>query len=160
MPIGVFVQRPDTTGSRVYENLGLTYVDCYDGTHFVLRGEPIDYGQAPAAGATAPAFQPFDTPSKPVAERLIQLREPRFSWAVWHAYHEKFSLCSLGYRLRGQSLALEAAHVIPFKDQGTSRDVRNGVLLCRNHHALYDGYAWAFDEDYRVIVAADKEFRV
>ena len=44
-------------------------------------------------------------------------------------------------------------------DRGTSVDVRNGLLLCGNHHVLFDAYAWAPDEDLRVRVADDGAFR-
>jgi hypothetical protein len=33
------------------------------------------------------------------------------------------------------------------------------MLLCRNHHTLFDEYAWTPDEDFRVMVAGDEEFR-
>jgi hypothetical protein len=69
------------------------------------------------------------------------------------------SLSEVGYRVRGRPLGLEAAHIIPVSDRGTSVDVRNGLLLCGNHHVLFDAFAWAPDEDLRVRVAADGPFR-
>jgi len=56
-------------------------------------------------------------------------------------------------------LGLEAAHIIPVSENGTSADVRNGVLLCRNHHVLFDEFTWTPDEDLRVHVADDEQFR-
>ena len=32
-------------------------------------------------------------------------------------------------------------------------------MLCRNHHSLFDSQLWAFDEDYKVLVADDRPFR-
>ena len=75
------------------------------------------------------------------------------------AYHERCSLCEVGYRVRGRPLGLEAAHIIPVREHGTSADVRNGLLLCANHHVLFDEFAWAPDEDLRVHVADDEQFR-
>ncbi len=54
---------------------------------------------------------------------------------------------------------MEAAHIIPVEDRGTSADLRNGILLCRNHHSLFDSYLWTFDEDYKVTVTEDRDFR-
>ena len=86
-------------------------------------------------------------------------RDQRFGVVVRMAYHERCSLCEVGYRVRGRPLGLEAAHIIPVRENGTSADVRNGVLLCRNHHVLFDEFAWAPDEDLRVHVADDAPFR-
>jgi len=83
----------------------------------------------------------------------------RFGVAVRRAYKEKCSLCEVGYRVHGRIVGLEAAHIIPVENRGTSLDVRNGILLCRNHHILFDEYAWVPDEDLRVLVTADDEFR-
>ena len=88
-----------------------------------------------------------------------QLRDQRFGVVVRRAYHERCSLCEVGYRVRGRPLGLEAAHIIPVSEKGTSADVRNGLLLCRNHHVLFDAFAWAPDEDLRVHVAEDAPFR-
>jgi putative restriction endonuclease len=65
----------------------------------------------------------------------------------------------VGYRLHGTSLALDAAHIIPVEAQGVIADVRNGLLLCKNHHSLFDNYAWTLDEDLRVLLTEDEEFR-
>lgn len=61
--------------------------------------------------------------------------------------------------MRGRVLGLEAAHIIPLSDRGTSADIRNGMLLCSNHHVLFDEFAWTPDEDLRVRVVEDEDFR-
>ena len=86
-------------------------------------------------------------------------RSQRFGIVVCKAYHERCSLCEVGDRVRGRVLGLEAAHIIPVKNRGTSADIRNGMLLCRNHHTLFDEFAWTPDEDLRVLVVDDDEFR-
>lgn len=159
VPVGVLVQREGGTSGRTYEVMGLAIVEDFDGTHFILRGEPIDWDTKPVLETAQPPFEPFERSLPHRSEVFQRLREPRFSWAVNQAYGEKCSLCELGFKLRGEPIGLEAAHVIPFKDGGTSRDVRNGILLCRNHHSLFDGWAWTIDEKYRVMVADDKGFR-
>lgn len=159
VPIGVLVQREGDRGRRTYEVLGLAFVEAFDGVHFVLRGEPIDVESSPVPGDVPPPFEPFDKLLRPKTEILRILREQRFKYAVRQIYHERCSLCELGFKLRGMPLGLEAAHVIPFEDGGTSRDVRNGILLCRNHHSLFDSSAWTFDQKYRVVITEDREFR-
>jgi hypothetical protein len=159
IPVGVLRQREDSRGGRIYEVLGLAFVESFDGTHFVLRGEPIDWADSPVPETARLPFEPFDKALRPKTQVLRATREQRFKWAIRQTYHEKCSLCEVGFKLRGEPLGLDAAHVIPFEDGGTSRDVRNGILLCRNHHSLFDGWAWTFDEDYRVMIADDKDFR-
>ena len=39
---------------------------------------------------------------------------------------------------------IEAEHIVPVSDNG-SDDSGNGLLLCRNHHALFDMGKWCLD---------------
>ncbi len=159
IPVGVFRQESDARGHRVYKVLGLAFVEKMEGDHFVLRGEPIDVNSDPLPAATIPPFRPFETAS-PALEAVIRtLRERRFSSVIREIYHEKCSLCSTGYRFQGRSLGLEAAHVIPVEAKGVVGDVRNGILLCRNHHSLFDSFTWTMDEELRILVTEDPEFR-
>ena len=89
-----------------------------------------------------------------LAPTLRRIRDARFKLAIRRIYHERCGLCNLGYHIGQTPLALEAAHVIPVNDDGTSKDVRNGLLLCSNHHTLFDSYAWTLDEDLRVQVTS------
>jgi hypothetical protein len=159
VPVGVFRQVPGTRKSPEYKILGLAFVESYDGRHFVLRGEPIDETVAPAPQGVAPPFVPFEPNGARVAELVRKLRERRFSSVLRDVYHERCGLCELGYRFRGRSFGLDGAHLIPVESNGILADVRNGILLCQNHHSLFDAYAWTFDEDYRVLVASDRDFR-
>ncbi len=159
VPIGVIRQVESMDGKRAYEIRGLSYVTGFDGTHFLLRGEPIDVTQRPVEVPAALAFEPFDKVLPTLGPTLRRIREARFRVAVQRIYHERCCLCNIGYHVGRTPLAMQAAHVIPFEDNGTSKDVRNGVLLCSNHHALFDSYVWTLDEDFRVLVTADAQFR-
>ena len=159
LPVGVLRQRVNQPGKTAYEVLGLAYVTNFDGTHFILSGEPIRWEEIPATSPATPPFRPFEEEPLPRLETLRQQRDIRFGVAVRRAYHEKCSLCEVGYRVHGRSIGLEAAHIIPIEECGTSVDIRNGMLLCRNHHALFDEYAWVPDEDLRVLITDDEEFR-
>jgi hypothetical protein len=158
VPVGVLRQRSRKTGEGAYEVLGLAYVTDFDGTHFVLRGEPIAWEELSATPAAVPKFRAFET-VMPRTEVLQQQRDYRFGLAVRRAYNDRCSLCEIGFRIRGRPVGVEAAHIIPLEKHGTSRDVRNGILLCRNHHVLFDEFAWVPDEDLRVLVTVDAEFR-
>ena len=104
-------------------------------------------------------FTPFDDKAPRMTETWKKAREKSFQTVVRRVYNGRCSLCEIGYSFRGQPVGVEAAHIIPVEDHGTSKDVRNGILLCRNHHDLFDRYLWAFDEDYRVVVSDDRLFR-
>src|SRR6266545_878712 len=159
IPVGVLRQQSGPSGSRAYEVLGLAYVQGFDGTHFVLRGESITWTELPPMQDGPVPFRPFEeTPAK-MAAQVRRLRDQRFTIAVRKAYHGRCSLCEVGYRVRGRLLGLEAAHIIPVSDRGTSGDIRNGMLLCSNHHLLFDEFAWTPDEDLRVRVVDDDDFR-
>jgi len=159
VPVGVLRQKAREVGESTYEVLGLAFVESFDGTHFKLRGEPIEW-EAIGTGTSLPKpFEPFEQGVVKVSRQLRQIREARFGVAVRKAYHEKCSLCEVGYRVRGKPIGLEAAHIIPVSNRGTSADVRNGLLLCRNHHVLFDEFAWTPDEDLHVLVADDDQFR-
>jgi hypothetical protein len=159
VPIGVFRQVEAGREGPRYEVLGLAYVERFDGTHFVLRGEPIDWTREPDPETLLPKFEPFESSFGPPEEVDRIRRRQRFATVLRRLYHEKCSLCSVGYRLRGESLGLEAAHIIPVERRGNLADVRNGLLLCRNHHALFDRFGWTLDEDLRVVLSQDREFR-
>lgn len=159
VPVGVIRQVGAGPVGRNYEIRGLGYVTAFDGTHFRIRGEPIDVSTRPLETPGRFEFEPFDATFPALAPTLRRVRDVRFKLAVRRVYHERCSLCNLGYRLGSNLLALEAAHVIPVENEGTSKDVRNGILLCSNHHTLFDSYAWTFDEDLRVRVTSDSAFR-
>ncbi len=159
VPLGVMRQVTSRAGPRAYEVLGLAYVEKFDGTHFVLRGEAISWTELPVPDEAQAPFRPFEEGPDRLAPQLRRLRDQRFGIAVRKAYHEKCSLCEVGYRVHGRVLGVEAAHIIPVGDRGTSGDVRNGMLLCSNHHILFDELAWTPDEDLRVLVVDDEDFR-
>lgn len=159
VPVGVLRQVASVRGQRRYEIRGLGYVTGFDGSHFRIRGEPIDVSRRPLEATASLEFRPFEDVAPHLEPTLRRIRDVRFKLEVRRVYHERCSLCNLGYRLGSTPLALEAAHVIPVQNHGTSDDIRNGLLLCSNHHTLFDGYAWTVDEDLRVRVTSDATFR-
>lgn len=156
VPIGVLRQTRAVSGKAAYEVLGLAFVEGFDDTHFHLRGEPMDAEKPPAREENFP-FVAFEERRVSRSERIV--RDSRFSKEVRLAYAGKCAACQIAFQIGGQLVGLEAAHIISATKHGTSVDVRNGLLLCANHHALFDGFGWALDEDLRVVIAEDKEFR-
>ena len=51
------------------------------------------------------------------------------------------------------SEVIEAAHIVPVSDNG-SDDSGNGLLLCRNHHALFDMGKWCLDPTSLEVIPA------
>ena len=155
MLIDVFIQKRISNVDMSYLVLGIAF----NGTRFIIQGEPIDNEETPMSEQEIRSFEPFEMDPSCLSTAIRVIRERSFQVALRRAYHDKCSLCKLGYVYRGQPICIKGAHIIPVSENGTSKDVRNGILLCRNHHSLFDNQFWAFDEDYRVLVADDRTFR-
>lgn len=156
IPVGVFRQVRSEGGKTRYEVLGLAYVAGREGDHFVLKGEENDVTRTPVE-IMEPSFQAFESRNKKLSHAARVLRDRKFAISIRRLYNGRCSLCNLGYRMSGRSLGLEAAHVIPVEKGGVIADCRNGLLLCRNHHALFDQFAWTINQRLEVRVANDPE---
>ena len=66
---------------------------------------------------------------------LQRLHQASFSQRVLRAYRHSCAVC----RLRHREL-LDAAHIVADRDPGGVPAVRNGLALCKLHHAAFDGY--------------------
>lgn len=159
IPLGVFIQRDIPRTGSTYEVMGLAFIEQYDGKHFIVHGEPIDYEAEPMNAQKISPFQPYESGGPKITDSMRVVREKAFQLGLRRLYHEKCSLCELGYHFRGQPIGVEAAHMIPVSERGTSKDLRNGILLCRNHHTLFDRNLWTFDENYRVMIRDDPVFK-
>jgi len=79
-----------------------------------------------------------------------RLHQHGFRERALHAYRQQCACC----RLRHQEL-LDAAHIIPDIDPAGVPEVRNGIALCKLHHAAFDSYFLAIRPDYIVEVRKD-----
>jgi putative restriction endonuclease len=79
-----------------------------------------------------------------------RLHQRGFRERVLHAYRHQCACC----RLRHQEL-LDAAHIIPDIDPAGVPEVKNGIALCKLHHAAFDSYFLAIRPDYIVEVRKD-----
>lgn len=159
IPIGVFIQENTPGSKHTYKVMGLAFVEDYREGYFTIHGEPIAVDEEPMVSSNIRPFQPYETGIAHLSQLMRETRRKAFQTAVRRIYHEKCSLCELGFTYHGESIGVEAAHVIPVSERGTSKDIRNGILLCENHHTLFDKYLWAFDEDFKVRVTEDRAFR-
>ena len=105
----------------------------------VARGDEID----------AEAFDPHETVEQSMRAVLTRPNQQRFRIQVLQRYGKRCALCDVA------TLELiTAAHLIPFREEGTS-DPRNGLPLCANHHAAMDRGLLTLDQGGRVHLAPD-----
>ncbi|WP_338890476.1 HNH endonuclease [Rhodococcus sovatensis] len=85
-----------------------------------------------------------------MAESKRRLHQPVFRATVMRAYETRCAVCSLAH---GQ--LLDAAHIVPDSDEAGIPTVRNGLAMCKIHHAAYDAHIMGVSPDYIVKIRAD-----
>lgn len=91
-------------------------------------------------------------PLKAYATRIVKQRvhQERFRYLVLSAYREECAMC----RLRHPPL-LDAAHILPDRDERGKPEVPNGLALCKIHHSAYDVEILGVAPDFTVHVRRD-----
>ena len=79
-----------------------------------------------------------------------RMHQRSFRDRVLRAYQERCSICALRH-----TQLLDAAHIIPDKDEGGEPIVSNGLSLCKIHHAAYDSRYIGIRPDYKIVVRSD-----
>ena len=79
-----------------------------------------------------------------------RLHQGAFRERVLQAYRHQCAFC----RLRHTEL-LDAAHIIPDSEPDGEPVVRNGISLCRLHHAAFDRFFVAVRPDFTIEVRSD-----
>jgi putative restriction endonuclease len=102
-------------------------------------------GAQATAGAGATPERAYAT-----AEVKVRLHQRRFRELVVDAYQTKCAMC----RLRHGEL-LDAAHILPDRDERGRPEVPNGLCLCKIHHGAYDANILGVDPDSCVHVRHD-----
>jgi putative restriction endonuclease len=110
--------------------------------------------------ADAPSVQPMPTPVEldvsagrrayATAAVKVRLHQRRFRALVVSAYQERCAICRLGH-----SELLDAAHILPDRDERGRPEVPNGLSLCKIHHGAYDSNILGVDPDYLVHIRRD-----
>lgn len=83
-------------------------------------------------------------------ETKRRLHQPIFRATVIRAYGTRCAVCALGH---GQ--LLDAAHIVPDRDERGIASVRNGMALCKIHHAALDAHILGIRPDHVVEIRAD-----
>ena len=91
-------------------------------------------------GGGAPALKEYAT-----GQVKYRLHQHRFRELVIDAYGGRCTICRLA-----QLPLLDAAHIIPDKDERGRPDVPNGLSLCKIHHSAYDANILGITPAYRV----------
>jgi putative restriction endonuclease len=79
-----------------------------------------------------------------------RLHQRSFRERVIRAYHDQCALC----RLRHHEL-LDAAHIIPDIEPKGLPSVRNGISLCKFHHAAFDAHILGITPEYAIQIRGD-----
>ena len=132
----------------IYQPIFPTYVvgDVPERLSFMLMADTagtVHVGPPPGGGAE---------PLKAYVTREVKhrLHQRRFRYLVLNAYKQRCAMCSL----RHEKL-LDAAHILPDRDERGNPEVPNGLSLCRIHHGAYDVNIVGIDPDYRLHVRDD-----
>lgn len=123
----------------------LTFRVAVDDMAYISKTKPSTYGAGMIHDSDAEARRAYITYG--VRQRLHQRG---FRERVLAAYKEQCALC----RLRHREL-LDAAHIIPDNEPGGDPVVKNGISLCKLHHAAFDNFFIGIRPDFRVIVRSD-----
>lgn len=79
-----------------------------------------------------------------------RLHQPVFRATVLLAYLTRCAICALGH-----APLLDAAHIVPDSEEGGIASVRNGLALCKIHHAAYDARVLGIRPDLVVEIRSD-----
>ncbi len=80
-----------------------------------------------------------------------RVHQRTFRERVLRAYREQCAFCSLRH-----TELLDAAHIVPDREEEGEPVVRNGMALCKLHHAAYDSFFLAVHPTkLRIVVRAD-----
>jgi putative restriction endonuclease len=85
-----------------------------------------------------------------VSTIVRKYRAADFQSRVLGAYGHKCAMCGVQLEM------VDAAHIIPVAADTSNDETRNGIALCKLHHASYDRNLISFDEKYRVEVSDER----
>ncbi|WP_245963411.1 HNH endonuclease [Terracoccus luteus] len=83
-------------------------------------------------------------------ETRRRLHQPIFRATVIRAYGTRCAVCALGH-----TRLLDAAHIVPDRDERGVAEVRNGLALCKIHHAALDAHILGVRPDLVVEIRQD-----
>lgn len=104
-----------------------------------LIGEERDQQQFVVATDGLQHLRPTDSPVEEVLRRYLRkesirrVHQPVFRSMVMRAYENQCTVCSLRH-----PVLLDAAHIVEDRHELGVAAIRNGLALCKIHHAAYD----------------------
>ena len=81
-------------------------------------------------------------------EAMVRLHQAEFRELVLSAYDRRCSVSGLPVPQR-----LQAAHIIPDRDERGQPDITNGLCLSIPHHTAYDRNLLGIDPDGQIVIA-------
>lgn len=106
-------------------------------------------------GLPVPPGDVVEEDAKRYEESKKRGREARFRLTVVSAYN--YTCALTGYRCVTVDAGsiVDAAHIHQFADSRNNHP-QNGIALSKNAHWMFDAGLWSLDDNYRVIVAANR----
>jgi putative restriction endonuclease len=89
-----------------------------------------------------------------ISQMARKFRATDFHRRVLGAYGQKCAACGVQLEL------VDAAHIIPVAAPTSTDETRNGVALCKLHHAAFDRNLLSFDEKYKIEVSDSEAGRL
>jgi putative restriction endonuclease len=83
-----------------------------------------------------------------------KFRATDFRRRVLSAYEHQCAFCGIQLKL------LDAAHIIPVAATESTDETKNGIALCKLHHAAFDRNLLSFDEKYRIEISKSEISRL
>lgn len=80
----------------------------------------------------------------------VRLHQRVFRSSVLRAYESRCAVCNLRH-----SILLDAAHIIPDRNNAGVASVQNGLALCKIHHAAFDAHILGISPDLIVHIRDD-----
>jgi putative restriction endonuclease len=103
------------------------------------------------------AATPFRRSIKPLEKSeddMVYLRNRLFPKVIKNIYRAECAVCGIAVNdSRSNYVVLDAAHIMDYSVFHND-DPRNGIALCKNHHAGFDSGCFSISADYRLIVNA------
>ena len=125
---------------------------------FIVRDDPATLTFTLQADAAALAL-PLDAAAGEGSDARRQyitvaarrrLHQAAFRLRILRAYRRRCSVCRLGHER-----LLDAAHIIPDREERGVPVTSNGLSLCKIHHGAYDGNILGIDPDHRIHIRED-----
>lgn len=82
-----------------------------------------------------------------ISQIVRKYRDHDFRSRVLSAYGHRCAACGVQLEL------IDAAHIIPVVEPGSTDETTNGIAFCKLHHAAYDRNLVSFDHRYRIEVS-------